>query len=145
MILTEIDCWPYMISYFTERLATSNKSGFCDSFSQILCKPWVVLWCHNLVMALLYWYLHGWVSHDGLANVLHLQFGMLWAQARSLRSPNWIPGFQSFLYSTLYSYIKPTFTSPPSTLLLPPALTRKVAQNSLNFGCLKVTHSHNYG
>ena len=44
-------------------------------------------------------------SHEGLANVCYLQFGVLWAQERSSRAPNWTSGFQLSSYSILYSYI----------------------------------------
>ena len=58
-------------------LLQSHGFGFCGSFSQTLCKPRAALWRHWMVMALLYWCLEGWTSHEGLANVCYLQFGVL--------------------------------------------------------------------
>ena len=94
-------------------LFQSHESGFCGSFFQTPCKPRVIHWHHQLVMAHLYWYLDGWVSHEGLANVVYLQFGMLWAQARSTRTPNWTSGFQLSSYFILYSYIEPILHPTP--------------------------------
>jgi len=135
-------------------LLQSCKSGSCGSFSQTLCKPREArLWHHYLVMALLYWCLDGWVSHEWLANVFHLQFWMLWTQARSTRTPNWTSGFQLSSYSILYFY-RGLLNPPPTPIHSPTTpittscntiiLTKKATQNSLNFGCLKVIHPHNY-
>ena len=53
--------------------------------------------------------LDGWVSHKGLANIFHLQFGMLWAQARST-GPQIGPLAFNRLCTTFYAPI----LSPPS-------------------------------
>ena len=102
-------------------------------------------WRHWMVIALLYWHLEGWTSHKGLANVCYLQFGVLWAQERSSRAPNWTSPFQSSSYFILYSYIKPTLFPPPTTPITTTCniiiITKKAAQNSLYFGCLKVSYS----
>ena len=49
-------------------------------------------------------------------------------------------GFQSSLYSILYSSIEPI----PITMCNIITLMKKATQNILNLGCLKVIHSHNY-
>ena len=47
-ILPEINCWLSIEYYHTPlcALLQIHKSGFGGSFSQTLCKPWVVLWRH---------------------------------------------------------------------------------------------------
>jgi len=143
-ILPEMNYWRNAISYSTAGLAPKPRVWF---LWQLFLDPQVALWRHWIVMALLYWCLEGWTSHEGLANVCYVQFGVLWAQEGSSRAPNWTSGLQLSSYSILYSYI-----NPPSSPTHHPYYYHlqyhnrheKAAQNSLNFGCLKVIHPHNY-
>ena len=107
-------CWP--CSKATDLVSVAAFLKLCVSLEwHFGAIGWSWLSC--MVMALLYWCLEGWTSHEGLANVCYLQFGVLWAQGRSSRAPNQTSGFQLSLYSILYSYIKPTLLPPPTTLI----------------------------
>ena len=108
---------------------------------EALLRPCVSLECHWMIMAPLYWCLEGWTSHEGLVSVCYLQFGVLWAQERSSRAPNWTSDFQTPFCTPILS--PPSFPHPPP-LLLPPAISLLSRKNSLNFGCLKVIHPHSY-
>ena len=52
-------------------LLRNHKSGFWDSLSHTLCKSWIVLWRHWLIMALLSWngVQEDLISHKRLSNV----------------------------------------------------------------------------
>jgi len=70
---------------------------------------------------------------------------MLWAKARSTRTPNWTFGYQSSLFSILYPYIEPIATHHPYFTTTCNIITLEATQESLNFRCLKVIYPHNYG
>ena len=54
-------------------LLKNQKSG---SLSLTLCIPQVVKWYFDAI-SFLEWCLEGWVNHEEVTNVFHLQFGML--------------------------------------------------------------------
>jgi len=62
-------CWP--CSKATGLVSVAAFLRPCVSLE------WHWLWRHWMVMALLYWCLEGWTSHEGLANVCYLLFGVL--------------------------------------------------------------------
>ena len=130
-------------------LLQSHQSGFCGSF----LRPCVSLEWH---FGTIRW---SWLSCIGAWRAGQATKGWPMSVIFNLEccehkkgpvgSPNWTSGFQLSSYSILYSYIKPTLLPPPTTTPITTTcniitVTKKAAQNSLNFGCLKVIHPHNY-
>ena len=146
-ILPEMDCWLKTLSYSTVCLAPKVMS--LVSVAAFL-RPCVSLkWRFGAIR----W---SWLSCIGawragqakngrpMSVTVYLQFGVLWAQERSSRAPNWTFGFQLSLFYIKYSYVKPTLhpLPPIATTCNIITITKKLLKNSLNFGCLKVIHPH---
>ena len=137
-ILPELDCWLNTLSHSTVCLALKSRVWF--------------LWQHLPPCVSTIGYPLQWCQRDRYATKgcsMSFSFSlciMLWAQGGSNKASNGTSGFQSSSYSILHSYIKPT--SHPTLLQWYHVQYRypdkKAALNSLNFGCLKVIHPHNY-
>ena len=95
----EMDYQLNTLSYSTVCLVPKSRV-WC--FSQILCKPRVLPW---MVMALLYWCLEGWTSHERLANFSIQSAVSIRKIQQGYKLDLWL---QLFSYSILYSCIKPT-------------------------------------
>ena len=122
-------------------LLNNHESGFCGSLSQTLCKPWVVLLLSCIGVKRAWYAMKGWL--------MFVIFSLEW-QGRSNRIPNWTSGFQSSLYSILYSYIEPTLHPPPTTPITTTCniitLTKKSYSKQLEFWVVECysqkTHTH---
>jgi len=126
---------------FTAGLAPKPRVWF---LWQTLCKPWVALWRHWMVMALLYWCLEDWTSHEGLANVCYLTLECCEHKKGSIGPQTGPLAFNCLRIPFCTPILSPPSSPQPPPLLLPPAISLPSRKSCLNFGCLKVIHPHNF-
>jgi len=119
MILPKVDCWLNILLYSWvpcfEVMSLVSVAAFARPCLSLKWSFSTISWSWPSGIDAY------WVSHEGLANVFHLQFGMLWVQARSTRGPLTFNRLCTPFYIPII--IQPILYLYPLPLLLPRAVS----------------------